>query len=536
MRQTFRAITTFILLLSLSPHAPAAVFQYTVPIKQEKGEQPAFLWVPPDAKQLRGVIMVGMTVMEKEFSKDPVIRKACADQQIAIIFMKAGLSQTNLQKVLDDLAAASGYKELSVAPLFFLGHSANGPPAHDMAVKYADRCFGVVQYRGGGPFDGKPVPPGIPSLCMLGQFDEYNGVMRREGGHDVWTNFAERLAAFRGADANNLASMVVEPGAGHFAWSDRNATYLAMFISKAAKARIPESWPIDSAQPPTMLQIDAKTGWLTSLNLRAPGDSKPAAFDQYTGDKSTAAWHFDKEVADATFDYNVGYDMKDQFVKWKDNVWIDAGTRHFHTDLKWVDDGQTLELHPAYSETYPADLPEGKGPKWLQAGEPCGHSDSPILVKTVAGAAVPVGPNKLRIQFDNLSPAADGARGLNFMAYSAGDKQYRYTEQIGMVNRGFSTLKDGQGQSITFPPIGNLKTNSAPVELNATSSSKLTVEYYVAVGPAMVTGGKLSISELPARATYPITVKVVAYQYGSGIAPKVQTAAPVEQTILIEKP
>jgi hypothetical protein len=39
-----------------------------------------------------------------------------------------------------------------------------------------------------------------------------------------------------------------------------------------------------------------------------------------------------------------------------------------------------------------------------------------------------------------------------------------------------------------------------------------------------------------ARAVYPIAIKVVAYQIGSGVEPKVKGAKAVEQTLLIEKP
>ena len=138
------------------------------------------------------------------------------------------------------------------------------------------------------------------------------------------------------------------------------------------------------------------------------------------------------------------------------------------------------------------------------------------------------------MRYDNLAPATEGAR-VTFMAYNVGDAEYRYTETVGMMPRGFNGLKNGKEQTITFPPIGNLKVGSAPVELKAISDSGLPVEYYVASGPATVENGRLKISEIPHRAVFPLSVKVVAYQFGSGVAPQFQTAAPVEQTLLIEK-
>jgi hypothetical protein len=164
-----------------------------------------------------------------------------------------------------------------------------------------------------------------------------------------------------------------------------------------------------------------------------------------------------------------------------------------------------------------------------------GHSTAPIRVRAVSGPVVATGPNTLRIQYDNLAPATERSR-VTFLACSAGDTKYRYTEQVGMMPRGFSGLKKGQPQTITFPPIGDLKADTGPVALKATSDAGLPVEYYVAHGPATVARGKLTIAELPARAAFPIEVKVVAYQFGRGVEPLVQTATPIEQTFRIRKP
>jgi hypothetical protein len=102
--------------------------------------------------------------------------------------------------------------------------------------------------------------------------------------------------------------------------------------------------------------------------------------------------------------------------------------------------------------------------------------------------------------------------------------------------RGFAGLNKGKEQTITFPPVGNLNVESGPVKLKATSDSGLPVEYYVAYGPATIVKGKLKIAEFPSRATFPITVKVVACQFGSGVEPMVKTAMPKEQTIQILEP
>lgn len=493
----------------------------------------AFLWVPPRTPQVRGVVMAGMTLMEREFAKDPIIRRACAGAGLAIAFLKCGLGSVDVQAVLDALAKASGYRELSLAPLFFVGHSAGGPQAKACALKFAERCFGLVQYRGGAPGGQPALPPGVPALMMVGQFDEFGGVMRDEKGRETWEGARDALAGYRAKEPRNLASIVVEPGAGHFAWSERNARYLALFIRKAAQARIPD-WPVEAAKPAKCKDVDHTTGWLTDLTIKKPGP-RPAPFADYRGDKKWTSWHFDRESAMATEVYHEGVaGKKDQFIRWDDPYWVDAGARFFFTRVTWVDDGQTFEVHPAYATTYPKQH-GGRGPKWPQAGQSIGHSSSPIKIKVVGGPLAVVGDRKLRIQFDNLAPATERSR-ATFMAHSARDEQYRYTEQVGMLPRGFRGFTRGKDQTITFPQPPNLKVGGPPVELKATSSAGLPVEYYVAFGPAVVEGQKLKVSELPVRARSPIPVKVVAYQFGRGFGPLVKTATPVERTVLIEKP
>ncbi|MGA2035467.1 MAG: hypothetical protein ABSG68_24730, partial [Thermoguttaceae bacterium] len=511
-----------------------------VPVVTPKNPSTAFLWIPAEAKQVRGLLAAGMTLMEREFAKDSAIRKVCVDEGLGMLFFKCGLNDVDLPRVLNDLARVSGYRELPMAPLMFVGHSAGGPQAKALAIKMADRCFGLVLYRGGVPGGDESVPPGVPVLMMIGQFDEFGGTMRNPSGRETWEGGRDAIAEFRAKDPRNLASVVVEPGAGHFAWSDRNAAYLALFVRKAAGARIPD-WRMDAKQPVHCKSVDPENGWLSDLTTgtmyswSAAGQSAPAPYGQYSGDKTHAAWHFDREIAEATVAYHArGFGKKDQFIRWKDPFNVDAGARYFFSNIQWIGDGQTFEVHPFYADQYPVPHASG-GPRWSDAGKPAGHSTAAMLVKPVSGPLVAVSANSFRIRYDGLAPATEAAR-PTFMAFSAGDAEYRYTEQVGMLPKGFSGLKSGKTQTITFPPISNLKAKSGPVKLAATSDAGLPVEYYVAYGPAEVADGKLSIAELPLRATFPITVKVVACQFGRGVEPLVQTARPVEQTIQIEKP
>ena len=253
------AVTIVAIILLVAATSSATVFQYAVPVTTSKGTREAFLWIPPKVQRIRGIVLGGMTLAEREIAKDPRIRSACADEQLAIVFLKCGLGSADIDQLLADFAKASGYDELTSAPLFLVGHSAGGPQAKRLAIEMAPRCFGLMLYRGGVPGGDQAVPPGIPVLMMIGQFDEFGGTMRDAVGRETWEGGRDAVAAFRTANERNLASLVVEPGAGHFAWSHRNARYLALFLRKSAQARIP--------------RYSAST---SHRNPNAPGDRPPA--------------------------------------------------------------------------------------------------------------------------------------------------------------------------------------------------------------------------------------------------------------------
>jgi hypothetical protein len=130
------AVTAFAVLGILAASVQAEVYQHAVAAKDVNGRPiTAFLWVPPAADRLRGALVGGLTLMEPAFAGDPLIRRACAAEKLAIVYFSPALdplfdyktdnSPALLQAALDDLAEVSGYGELAVAPLLPFGHSAS---------------------------------------------------------------------------------------------------------------------------------------------------------------------------------------------------------------------------------------------------------------------------------------------------------------------------------------------------------------------------------------------------------------------------
>jgi hypothetical protein len=80
-------------------------------------------------------------------------------------------------------------------------------------------------------------------------------------------------------------------------------------------------------------------------------------------------------------------------------------------------------------------------------------------------------------------------------------------------------------------------TSMPPVKLAARSSAKIPVYYYVREGPAEVDdAGTLTFTPVPPRSKYPVSVTVVAWQWGRSIDPLIQSAKPVERTFTITAP
>ena len=97
--------------------------------------------------------------------------------------------------------------------------------------------------------------------------------------------------------------------------------------------------------------------------------------------------------------------------------------------------------------------------------------------------------------------------------------------------------RDGKPQEITgFDPPASVRPGTRTLDLSAKSSAGLPVFYYVREGPAVIENDRtLRLTDVPPRAKFPVKVTVVAWQWGRMADPKVQSAAPVERTILINK-
>jgi hypothetical protein len=155
------------------------------------------------------------------------------------------------------------------------------------------------------------------------------------------------------------------------------------------------------------------------------------------------------------------------------------------------------------------------------------------VLARITGPVEQLSADTFAIRFNRLSILSDPRMtGICLFAKHPGDARYKAAVEPALM-RIPARLTNGVEQKISFPKIPDQKAGTKSLGLSAVSSAGVPVYYYVRQGPAEIPGDRLVFSKIPPRATFPVKVTVVAWQYGRTIEPKLQSAAPVEQSFWI---
>ena len=289
----------------------AAVWQWSVPVETGR----AFLWIPPNCEQVRGVVvaqnnMIEQGILEHASFRDQLQALGLAEVFIAppfdVVFQFDQDAGEKFNHMMDRLAEASGYTELNVVPVVPMGHSACASFSWNFAAWNPARTLAILSIHGDAPLtnlpgSGHPNPDwgdrsidGIPGLMVMGEYewgDEAHGVDR-----------LTPALVYKNQHPNTPIAMLAEPGEGHFNYCDALVDFLAMFIRKAAEARLPKDMPL--GRVPELVSVDPSKGWLVQRwHLNQPRTFEPAAFSEYAGDPEQAFWAMDQEMAVAIHNY-----------------------------------------------------------------------------------------------------------------------------------------------------------------------------------------------------------------------------------------
>ncbi len=351
----------------------------------------AFLWIAPECEQVRGLIVGQQVILEKVALEDPQVRAAAARQDLAIAFIvpaaigyddfgRDGRGAATFQGILDQLADVSGYAEITNAPFLTIGHSGGALFAWRAAYWKPERCFGVIGLHAApiGPpaLDPKAQLNGVPVLVITGQYETWNP---EESAEHHWRWCRRDMLAWRAKWQSFLGSVLVQPGAGHFNWDQELAGYVAMFVEKAAVARIPQA-QAPAGELPLLRELACEDGWLSDHTLTTPVRHATAAYSDYTGDPSMAFWHLDEELARA----NVAYGTSDHGKQPQLIGFVDEGKT---LDPAWIQSVKFRPLDDGLTVKVAADFVATPTPNFVNAGFPekLGHARGPIQFQLFGG-------------------------------------------------------------------------------------------------------------------------------------------------------
>jgi hypothetical protein len=517
--------------------ARSAEWQWSVAVNSvtsgETNDHPrAFLWIPANCRQVRGVVFGQHNMLEEGIFEHPTFRNAMADLGFAEVWVSPGLNFVfdfnngagdQFNDMMKSLAIESGYSELEFAPVVPIGHSACASFPWNFAAWNPARTLAILSVHGDAPLtsltgSGRTNPDwghrnidGVPGLMVEGEYE--------------WMEARVQPALdFQSRYPSSTISFLNDAGRGHFDYSDELVSYLALFIRKAAGYRLPADVPMD--KPVLLKSLDHKNGWLAD---RWHKDKLPSAasapYAQYTGNRPDAFWYFDKEMTVETEKYYARVrGKKDQYLGFsQNNILLPFNPKlHARITARFTPeaDGLTFHVAPVFTDT-------------LRSKISGGHAPTKAVVNRICGPVIKINDTTFTVRFYRMglnNPKRTGDIWL--IASNDGDAAYKSTVQQLNVRIPYPN-KEGQQQHLTFPAIPNQKLGVRSFKLTAASDASMPVYYYVQEGPAELTGDSLTFTSIPPRSKFPVRVTVVAWQYGRSIDPKVRTADPVVRSFYI---
>lgn len=533
MRHVF-LVGIFLGFFSLSALGQTGIWQWSVQVRNfsTRPKHPdvrAYLWIPEKCKQIKAILVAQHNMEEISILEDAAFRRRMAQLDVAQIWVcpsfDLGFDFTDrawetLDGLLADLARESGYKELATAPLIAIGHSAAASWPYYLAAYQPERTLACISVSGQWPYHrdqwlckdiwGNRNINNIPCMETMGEY---------EAAH-TWSN--EGLKERKEHPLLPL-SMLACPAEGHFAYTPGKAEYIALYIKKAMQyGRV----------DPT------KTGWLMERWKKNEQPScKPAPVNQYKGDPAQAFWFFDREMVEATSAYQSRYrNLKPQLVSVaQEGKTVIQQNSHLqvHPAFQPQEDGITFRLTPVFLDTVPGESPRLSNWTDLPVGTSIGHAeDIQPTLQMITGPAVLADSETFRVAWNRGTLWTESKADIVFAITHPGDKEYKPAVQQAQITIPVRNTK-GSSQQISFAKLPDVKRGVRSIPLQAVSNSGLPVGFYVESGPAYVDGTRLILTPIPPKATYPVKVTVIAWQYGRKSAPQVQTAEPVRQTFYI---
>ncbi|WP_205510022.1 hypothetical protein [Longitalea arenae] len=540
-----RYIVAVLMACFIGSSMTAQLWQWSVPVKNARSAGArAFCWIPPHCKNLRAVVLAQNNMEEQSIVEHPIFRQEMSRLSFAVIWVSPSFDHffrfnegagEIFNGMMKDLAQETGYQELSYVPVAAIGHSAAASWPYYFAAWDPQRTLCAISVSGQWPYFRHPVF--APEIWRSDQHIDFIPCLETMGEYEAADSWSTEGLKERQEHPLLPLSMLACPAEGHFAATEKKIRYIALYIKKAALYRLPKTKPAQGA--PILLPVDpVKTGWLMEKwRYNQKPAASPAPVNKYKGDLAQAFWYFDEEMVKATQEYQARHrNKKAQLLGFMQNGQVvPQRNTHQQVDLQFQPqaDGITFIVKPVFLDKVPAAHPRTAEWTGLAAGSAIGHAQKgEILINRIAGPCRKINDTTFQLYLEKGLP--DQASGYQcwFAVEHAGDALYKpAVQQAKMDIPGRNAA--GRPQTISFPPI-TIRKGRKSVQLQARSSEKLPVFYFVREGPAYIKDNTLVLTETPPRSRLPVRITVIAWQYGRTAVPKIQSAQPVAQSFYVE--
>ncbi len=275
-----------VLVCCFSPLAATAqIYNYTSDIRGTR------MWVPPAVQTIRGIVIYGngAGADERDAAEVPWLQQFAQLHGFALIATSmwgnlAGSEINTWDAHLAALATQSGHPELRNAPWAPIGFSNGGQMSYGFNAVRPEKTIAFITNK--GCCYNNTLPPAAslntPGILIAGELDTS---VRRDSIRTLFNNNRARGA---------LWSWVEQEGMAHEGLAHE---LMIPFMDEAIRLRYPANQVPTATTGVTLLNVTSTNGWLADQTTWHSGLTKVSPYNQYLGNKQTAGWLLDDNVA-----------------------------------------------------------------------------------------------------------------------------------------------------------------------------------------------------------------------------------------------
>lgn len=288
-RPTLHILTAACLFVTLSPliaNSQGKFFAHTSHGRKTR------MWIPPDVSTVRGILIVGNGAGgDSTTAASSRIYQGFGElHDFAVVGTGFWGNLSDPAEIgiwdnhLSELGSASGHPELVNAPWAPIGFSNGGQMSFGFNALRPEKVVAFITNKGCCYNSRLPGPASLatPGLLIAGELDSQ---FRRDSIRGLFQDNRPRGA---------LWSWVEQECTDH---TDPNDEIVLPFMAEAIRLRYPQGVLPSASQGIALNTVDEADGWLVDQSTWMDGLTDIASYSDFTGDKSTAGWLLNENMA-----------------------------------------------------------------------------------------------------------------------------------------------------------------------------------------------------------------------------------------------